>query len=306
MHELMELLARISEPLRISLFTVGGTPVSAGSILEFLVVFLSFEWISRVVERNLHSLASRHGSFDAGSVTTVARLMRWLILVLGALLGLALIGIPITHLAIMVSALSVGIGFGLQTIVNNLVAGMILLTERSVRVGDFVQLAGGERGVVRAISMRSTRIITPDGVYILVPNSTLIDGTVKNLTLDATGHRQRFSFGVAYGSDLEQVKQAVIEAARAVPYTVKEDAHHGIEVGLSGFGEFALTVELVVWVRLDALMEPYRVTAAYFEAISQACATHGIVMPGPAYDLNLRSLPEVQVAAPPPVPPAKP
>lgn len=290
MQELFDLLARLLDLLQLDLFTIGGAPVSAGRILEFLIVLAGSAWLGAVVERNLSVLPRRHGSFDAGSVGTVARLLHWVIVVLGAMLGLAMIGVPVTHLAIMVSALSVGIGFGLQTIVNNLVAGLILLSERSVRVGDFVELADGERGQVCAISMRSTRILTPDGVNIMVPNATLVDGKVKNLTLDLSGHRQRFTFGVAYGVDGTQVVRVVTEAARAVPYTAAEDPDHGIEVGISGFGDFALTFELVVWVRLDALMEPYRVNAAYLAAIQEACTRHGIPMPGPAYDVNIRSL----------------
>ncbi len=300
MNEIVDLLTHLLEPLRLTLFSIGGTPVSAFSIIEFLIVLAVSVWLGQIVERDLKKLAGRHGSINLSSVGTVARLLRWMILALGGLLGLSLIGVPITHLAIMVSALSVGIGFGLQTIVNNLVAGIILLTERSVRVGDFVQLAAGDRGVVRAISMRSTRIITPDGVYVLVPNSSLIDGTVKNLTLDTRGHRQRFAFGVAYGVDMDKVVQVVTEAARSVPYTLPEDEDYGIEVGLSGFGEFALSVELVVWVRLDALMEPYRVTAAYLAAINEACAKNGIVMPGPAYDVNVRSIAPVTLTPPQP------
>ncbi|MEG0820579.1 MAG: mechanosensitive ion channel [Burkholderiaceae bacterium] len=304
MNEILNLLAHLLEPLRLTLFTVSGEPVSAGSIIELLLVLAGSTWLGGVVERNLRELSARHGSIDRSSVMTVARLMRWSIFVLGALIGLALIGVPVTHLAIMVSALSVGIGFGLQTIVNNLVAGLILLSERSVRVGDFVALGSGDRGVVRAISMRSTRIITPDGVYVLVPNATLIDGTVKNLSLDARGHRERFSFGVAYGSDIAKVAEVVSAAARALPYTQKDDVQRAIEVGISGFGEFALTMELVVWVRLDALMEPYRVTAAYLAAISDACTRNGIVMPGPAYDVNVRSIAPVALA--PPLPPSPP
>lgn len=301
-HEFFELLARFAEPLRISLFTVDGAPVSAGDLIELLILLALAWWLGAVVERDVRQLGQRHGSADPSSVATVARLLRWSIVVLGALIALAMIGLPVSHLALMVSALSVGIGFGLQTIVNNSVAGLILLSERAVRVGDFVQLADGERGEVRAISMRSTRILTPDGVYVLVPNATLIDGTVKNLSLDAAGHRKRFTFGVAYGSDPAVVARAVIDAARAVPYTVVESApgeiDHGIEVGVSGFGNFALMFELVVWVRLDSLMEPYRVDAAYLEAIVAACARAGIVMPAPAYDINVRSLVPVKLQDP--------
>jgi small-conductance mechanosensitive channel len=297
-HDLIALVSQLLEPLRVTLFTVSGSPVSAGDILQFLIVLAISNWLGGVVERELRWLARAHGSFDAASVGTAARLMRWTILALGALIGLATIGVPVTHLAIIVSALSVGIGFGLQTIVNNLVAGLILLSERSVRVGDFVELADGERGAVQAIKMRSTSILTPDGVYVLVPNATLIDGTVKNLTLDPSGHRQRFPFQVDGNADPAFVAKVVAEAARAVPYTASEDEAHTIEVGISGFGNPGLNFELVVWVKLDALMQPYRLKSAYLAAINEACLRHGIAMPNPAYDLNVTSLAPVALAAP--------
>jgi small-conductance mechanosensitive channel len=297
-HELIAFVAGLLEPLRVSLFTVSGSPVSAGDILQFLIVLALSNCLGGVVERELQRLARAHGSFDAASVGTAARLMRWTILVLGGLLALATIGVPVTHLAIIVSALSVGIGFGMQTMVNNLVAGLILLSERSVRVGDFVELADGERGAVQAIKMRSTSILTPDGVYVLVPNATLIDGTVKNLTLDASGHRQRFQFQADANADAAFVAKVVTEAARAVPYTAPEDDAHAIEVGIAGFGNPGLNYELVVWVKIDALMQPYRLKSAYYAAINEACLSHRIAMPNPAYDLNVSSLVPMTLASP--------
>lgn len=300
MHDLIALVSWLLELLRVTLFTVSGSPVSAGDILQFLLVLAISNWLGRVVERELWRLARAHGSFDAASVNMTVRLMRWTILVLGALLGLATIGVPVTHLAIIVSALSVGIGFGLQKMVNNLIAGLILLSERSVRVGDFVELADGERGAVQAIKMRSTSILTPDGVYVLVPNAMLIDGTVKNLTLDPSGHRQRFPFQVDGNADPAFVAKVVAEAARAVPYTVPEDEAHTIEVSISGFDNPGLNFELVAWVKLDELMQPYRLKSAYLAAINEACLRHGIAMPNPAYDLNITALAPVTLAAPSP------
>ena len=192
-----------------ALFTVAGQPVSAWALVELALVLLLADWLGGCVQRLLLRLSSQHGSFNRGSVLTVARLLRWLILAIGVMAGLGLVGVPLSHLAIIFSALSVGIGFGLQTMVNNLVSGLILLGERSIRVGDFIDLPSGEQGMVEDISMRSTRIRTPDGTLVLVPNSVLVEGSVRNLSALDAAHRQRFDFSVGYGTSKDAVRDAI-------------------------------------------------------------------------------------------------
>ena len=194
--------------------------------------------------------------------------------------GLGLVGLPLSHLAIIFSALSVGIGFGLQTMVNNLVSGLILLGERSIRVGDFIALPSGEQGMVEDISMRSTRIRTPDGTLILMPNSVLVEGSVRNLSALDAAHRQRFDFSVGYGTSKEAVRDAIAAAARAVPATL-EDAAHPIEVALKDLGDVTLDFQLVVWVRNATLMEPYRTRSAYLSAIDDTITRCGFPQPNP-------------------------
>jgi small-conductance mechanosensitive channel len=191
-------------------------------------------------------------------------------------------------LAIIFSALSVGIGFGLQTMVNNLVSGLILLGERSIRVGDFIALPSGDQGVVEDMSMRSTRIRTPDGTLILMPNSALVEGSVRNLSALDSSHRQRFDFSVGYGTSKDAVREAMAAAARAIPATL-EDAAHPIEVALQGLGDVTLNFQLVVWVRNDTLMEPYRIRSLYLSAIDDTITRCGFPQPNPAYDVNLKS-----------------
>ena len=201
--------------------------------------------------------------------------------------GLGIAGVPLTHLAIIFSALSVGIGFGLQTMVNNLVSGLILLGERSIRVGDFIALPSGEQGMVEDMSMRSTRIRTPDGTLILVPNSALVEGSVRNLSALDAAHRQRFDFSVGYGTSKNAVQGAMAAAARAIPATL-EDANHPIEVALKDLGDVTLDFQLVVWVRNDTLLEPYRVRSLYLSAIDDTITRCGFPQPNPAYDVNLK------------------
>jgi potassium efflux system protein len=271
-----------------TLFTVGGQPVSAWALGELVLVLAVAVWLGGVLQRLLLRLSTRHGSFNRGSVLTVSRLLRWLLVAIGITAGLGLVGLPLTHLAIIFSALSVGIGFGLQTMVNNLVSGLILLGERSIRVGDFIALPSGDQGVVEDMSMRSTRIRTPDGTLILMPNSALVEGSVSNLSALDSAHRQRFDFSVGYGTSKAAVREAMAAAARAIPATL-EDAAHPIEVALKGLGDVTLDFQLVVWVRNDTLMEPYRVRSLYLSAIDDTITRCGFPQPNPAYDVNLKS-----------------
>lgn len=273
-----------------TLFSIGGQPISAWALGELVLVLALALWLGGLLQRLLLRLSARHGSFDRGSVMTVARLLRWLIVAIGVMAGLGVAGVPLTHLAIIFSALSVGIGFGLQTMVNNLVSGLILLGERSIRVGDFIALPSGEQGTVEDMSMRSTRIRTPDGTLILMPNSALVEGSVRNLSALDSAHRQRFDFSVGYGTSKQAVRDAMAAAARAIPATL-EDAEHPIEVALKNLGDVTLDFQLVVWVRNDTLMEPYRIRSLYLSAIDDAITRCGFPQPNPAYDVNVKGAP---------------
>ncbi len=288
-----QLIRTAGDAVRGTLFSVAGQPVSVWALGELVLVLALAVWLGGLLQRLLLRLSTRHGSFDHGSIQTLARLLRWVILAVGVMVGLGLVGVPLTHLAIIFSALSVGIGFGLQTMVNNLVSGLILLGERSIRVGDFIALSSGEEGMVEDMSMRSTRIRTPDGTLVLMPNSALVEGAVRNLSALDSAHRQRFDFSVGYGTSKQAVVDAIAAAARALPATL-EDAAHPIEVALKDLGEVTLDYQLVVWVRNERLMEPYRTRSAYLAAIDDTITRCGFPQPNPAYDVNVKN------AAPPP------
>ncbi|WP_290373071.1 mechanosensitive ion channel domain-containing protein, partial [uncultured Parasutterella sp.] len=202
-----------------------------------------------------------------------------------------MIGLPITHLAILVSALSVGIGFGLQTIVNNSVAGLILISERAVSLGDIIGTPDGKVGRVTMITIRATRIVTPTGEDIIIPNASLINKSFTNYTMDRRGVRKIFPFSIPYGIDFRKVKEIIEKAAVSVPYCIKPDELHEVECGITGFGNFGINVELVVWVDPVELMEPYRLEAAFLNAINDACVANGIVMPGPSYGVTVSPTP---------------
>ena len=203
---------------------------------------------------------------------------------------MSLVGVGTGRLALVLGALSVGLGFGLQQIFNNFVSGLIILFERNLKVGDFVDLGSGVHGEVQEINIRATRITTNDNTDIIVPNSEFVAGRVVNWTLREVARRLRVSFSVAYGTDKELVKKAVLEAAHAVPFTLTGDERRQPQVWLVEFAESSLRFELVVWLNSDAVKRPSAVHAAYNWAIETALGTYGIEMPFPQRDLHVRSV----------------
>ncbi|WP_300878598.1 mechanosensitive ion channel domain-containing protein, partial [uncultured Parasutterella sp.] len=277
----------ILQPLHVTLFTAGGSQIDTFDILEFCLVFLIAYWLGKLSEESIKKFGSRHNSVRPESLSMFARFIHWGILAIGILMGLSMIGLPITHLAILVSALSVGIGFGLQTIVNNSVAGLILISERAVSLGDIIATPSGHVGRVTMITIRATRIVTPTGQAIIIPNASLINGSFTNFTMDRRGVRKIYPFSIPYGIDFRKVKEIIEKAAVSVPYCIKPDPLHEVECGITGFGNFGINVELVVWVDPIELMEPYRLEASFLNAINDACVANGIVMPGPSYGVTV-------------------
>ena len=270
-------------------FKFGGVDVTIGSVLGSLLLLAVFLLASALLKRLLYRYARRNEHVNQSTIYTFQRLLHYLLLTIGVLWALSVAGIPMAKMSLFAGALGVGLGFGLQAIFNNFVSGLILLFERSLKVGDFVELASGVHGHVRDIYIRATRITTNDDIDILVPNSEFVNGRVVNWTLREVARRQKIPFGVAYGTDKELVKQAALEAAVAVPFTLSLDGPRGPQVWLTGFGDSALNFALVVWLNAEATRRPGAVTAAYYWALHTALEKYGIELPFPQRDLHIKS-----------------
>jgi small-conductance mechanosensitive channel len=205
------------------------------------------------------------------------------------MIALDAIGIDLTAFAVFSGAVGVGIGFGLQAIFSNMVSGIIMLFERSVKVGDFVDLQSGVTGEVKEINIRSTLVTTNDNIDVLVPNSEFINGRVTNWTLRDEHKRLRIPFGVAYGSNKEQVRKAALEAANEVPHTLLDEPDRQPQVWLVNYGDSSLDFELVVWLKPEAVRRPAAVQAAYNWEIETKLHKYSIEIPFPQRDLHLRT-----------------
>lgn len=285
---LSDLISNLSEAVGHPLFSIGSTKVTSIRLLAIVAVFVGAWWLAALLEAGLRRLAVRRQEiFGESSYYVLSRLARYTVWIVVTLVGLSMVGIDITALAVFGGAVGIGIGLGLRDLFNNLVAGIILLLERSLKIGDYIEIATGVTGTVREISMRYTRVTTNDGVDVLVPNSLFVTQQVTNWTLDDRFRRVHIPFTVAYGSDKEQVRKAGLAAARKVEYT-QEDDIHPMEVWLTGFGDSALNFELVVWLGPDSVQRPGAVQAAYLWAIEDELRAHSIEIPFPQRDLHLR------------------
>ncbi len=271
-----------------TLFEISDTPVTPAGLFRVVLILFVAWWFSFFLRSGLRRLGERTQGANKASLWSLGRVLHYVILFIGLLIGLSSIGIDFTKFALLVSALGVGIGFGLQNIVNDVVSGLIILFERSLKIGDFVELESGVFGEVREINIRSTRINTNDNVDILVPNSEFVNGRVTNLTLQEELMRVRISFGVAYGSDKEKVKRAALKAAGLVPFTLDKPGY-APSVFMTGFGDSSLDFQLLVWIVPDAVRTPGKVQSAYLWELETQLVEHGIEIPFPQRDLHLRS-----------------
>ena len=280
---------RLTDLTGATLFSVGGAPVTAGDIVQALFILLIGFLLSRSIRYAIRRFGAKESVGTQASLYTLSRLTHYTIIVLAVLIALGSIGLDFSNLALVAGALSVGIGFGLQSIVNNFVSGLVILFERSLRVGDYIELDTGLTGTVKAINVRSTLINTNDNIDIVVPNSEFVTTRLTNWTLGERILRVRIPFGVAYGTDKELVRKAAIEATEAVPYTLTHMRGREPDVWLVDYGDNSLNFLLLVWVNREGARRPTRTRAAYLWALETKFQEYGVEIPFPQRDLHLRS-----------------
>lgn len=264
--------------------------VTLGTLIGAIVVLLAAFGLSMVMRRMLVRFGKRRPSTNQAALYTVSRLMHYLLLVVGFLIALNVAGVPLSQFAVFAGAIGVGLGFGLQAIFSNFISGIILLFDRSLKVGDFVELESDIRGVVKAINIRATRITTNDNIDVLVPNSEFVTKRVVNWTHGSVNRRVRVPFGVAYGVDKELVKKAALEAASRVPFTLSMEGDKRPQVWLVGFGDSSVDFILAVWLTEAAARRNAAIKAAYLWELDTALKEYGIEIPFPQQDLNVRTL----------------
>ncbi len=257
--------------LRLSLYDVGAA----------LLVLLVGVYLARVLQRWLSDTVLPRTSLDQSLKNSVATIAGYVGVIAAISLALGRLGLNLENIALIAGALSVGIGFGLQAIVSNFVSGLILLTERPIKVGDMVNVRGNE-GYVRRISVRSTEVETFDRASVIIPNSELITNAVTNWTHKNLIARISVKVGVAYDSDAEKVRDILIAEARRHPRVLKEPEP---VVFFMGFGESALEMELRCIVDSANFMLSTKSDLHF--AILKSFRENGIEIPFPQQDMRI-------------------
>ena len=269
-------------------FTIGNFKISPANVVIGIAIFAAAIIISRSVRSLMERRMASRINLDPGIQYTVLRLIHYLVITLGVLFALkTAFNLDLTTLAVVFTALSVGIGFGLQFIAGDLASGFILLFERPVRVGDFVTITGPDskltEGRVQSINLRTTIVMTNDHIAAVVPNSRLVNQTLINWSYGERRSRISIPIGVAYDSDVELVTKTLLRAAEGVDHVMEEPKP---SVQFLSFGDFSLDFRLLVWTARPRRHPQIKSDINY--RIQRLFKEAGIEIPFPQQDLNLR------------------
>ena len=258
--------------LREPLFAIGNTDISLLRLTGLAILLLATWRLATVARRAALRLA--HDGADPG-VYLLSRISGYAVWAISAIIGLRYLGFELSSFAFLGGAVGVGLGFGLQNVLNNFVSGIIILLEKTLKVGDVVELQSGVMGRVAEINLRYTRITTGDMMDILVPNSEFISGRVSNWTYGEGRRRLHVPFSVASGTDTGQVREAALAAAQAVA----DAPERRPEVWFTGIGKNSLDFELVVWIEMASLGHPGGARSRYLWEVMGELARRGIKTP---------------------------
>jgi small-conductance mechanosensitive channel len=241
-------------------------------------------WLSSQTKRFLFTRFLANSGLDRSLQYAISQIFANAVLVVGIFVVLENTGIHLGALTVFAGAVGVGVGFGLQNIASNFISGLVILAERPITIGDRVEVAG-VAGQVTQIRARSTVIMTNDNIAMIVPNTKFIDSPVTNWTYGDPRVRFRVPVGVAYGSDVRKVEEALIAAGRAHPNALRDP---GPSVFLEKFGDSSIDFELVVW-SSEMSGRPRRFKSDLNFLIEEKLRAAGIEIPNPQRDLHIRS-----------------
>lgn len=278
--DLLAVFRRVWEFVTRPLF--GNPQLRAINILGGILILILTFFLSRRSGRFLERRIAKRSYIDPGLRYTIARLANYLLIVVGVLLALKVVGVDMTSVAVVFTALSVGIGFGLQYIAADIASGFILLFERPIRVGDRITI-GEDEGDVQSIKLRTTIIYTNDRIAIIVPNSRLVSQRVINWSYGDPRARIAIPISVATTSDVNLVTETLLRAAEGVENVLTDPPP---KVQFLKFGEYSLDLRLLVWTRQPSRHPQIRSDINY--RIERLFRDSGIEIPFPKQEFVLR------------------
>ncbi len=270
----------VRELLKRELFEISGVAITPSTLLVTAALISITMVLARLLESAVIRLFKKQGAEDEGSINVAGRLVNYLVLVVGFAVSLHTLGLNLSALFAAGAVFAVGLGFGLQNVVQNFVSGLILLGERVIRVGDVIEVEG-EMIKIEHLGMRSAVARTLDDESVILPNAVIVQGSVKNLTMRDRNYRIRVPVGVAYESDLDHVFSVLEE----IGASCSSEAPRDPAVLLIGFGSSSIDFELSIWITepWEAKRRQSRLALAMWRGLKEA----GITIAFPQLDLHL-------------------
>jgi small-conductance mechanosensitive channel len=276
--------------LSVPIFSMGDSNITLWTLVYLSVLFLLLYIITTRLFKYIVYKFLLKSKVELGVRVAIGSILKYLILTIGFIVIIQTVGINLSSLTILLGALGVGIGFGLQTVTNNFVSGIIILFERPIKVGDRIDVAGLAGNVIK-ISMRATTIITNDNISIIVPNSEFISSTVINWS--HSDHNVRFNFpvGVAYKENPEKVKNLLLEVAGENEGVLKDPKP---DVLFDNYGDSSLNFNLRVWTSRYIDRPGVLKSQLYYE-IFRKFKEAGVEIPFPQRDIHIKEMPSTKV-----------
>lgn len=241
--DLTSILVKFRDLLNAKLLQLGGAAVTLGTLFTAIAIILATIVVARVIDKAIMRSFAMRGLESDGTARGVKRLTRYAVMIIGFLVAVDSIGIDLGALFAAGAVFAVGIGFAMQNIVQNFVSGVILLIERSIKPGDVLEV-DGQIVHVQEMGIRATIVRTRDEEEMIVPNSSLVQGTVKNFTMRDSLFRLRVTVGVTYGSDMALVRRVLQEVGENLAFRSRDQVPR---VFLAEFGDSSVNFELAVW-----------------------------------------------------------
>ncbi|WP_051904439.1 mechanosensitive ion channel family protein [Hippea jasoniae] len=295
-EEIKNVIRKIFHILSFPLFSVNKKEITPFDLIIFILILITGWLVGKYYKKIILSIGKTY-EINFSTLTLLTNTGYYFILTLSFLIALKVIGLDLSSLAIIAGALSVGIGFGLQNIVSNFVSGIILMFEKSIKVGDYIEIDNDTRGEVMDISMRSTILKTNDNINLIIPNQTFVQNQVINWTMTDELVRFRVPFGVAYATDIEKMEKILIEALLKsnLPFVKNKDEETSPKIVFIEMGNSSLNFELFVWVKGKYARTPRRTKSQFLKFIYLTLINNGFEIPFPQNDIHFRNELEVKI-----------
>ena len=284
MNSVEELLSWLKTTWNFELFSLGESPFTTKTfLLLILSLFLLFYISSKIRKVLVNRIFPRYG-LEIGISQSIATILRYVLIIIGLIIIFQTTGIDLSAIGLLIGALGVGIGFGLQNITNNFISGIIILFERPIKVGDRIEL-DDLAGNIIDISARATTIITNDNIVVIVPNSDFINNRVINWSHNNKEVRLNFPVGVSYNEDPEKIRKLLTEVV---------NENHGVlsspepYIRFEGFGDSSLNFDVLVWTS-EYIDRPKILRSELYYKIFAKFKEHNIEIPFPQQDIHLKS-----------------